>query len=109
MFKDISQDILKDMGAEEALSRAFAYMCGQKDVLSQRSLLFVKEGFVTYQVKTKKDFYRMNYIITFLKRSFEPSVVHTIRSFKMGKDNRTMVFDVPEKNCYIFDKYIELH
>ena len=76
--------------------------------MSQRSLISGYEGFITYSIWSKEAFYRPNYIITFLKANFEESVVRTVKWIKLCRDDHMAVFDVPQKNAFIFNKYIEL-
>ena len=70
------------MTPEEALQRAFAYMCGQNEDLKQRSLLCGLSGFVTYQIKTKEQFRTLSYIWSFLKKNFSDDVTQRIKGMK---------------------------
>lgn len=48
LFNDIAQELIEDLGPEEALSRAIAFISGVTEKIKTRSLLSSLEGYKTY-------------------------------------------------------------
>ena len=44
-FRQVSKEIIVELGAEEAMSRALAYISGYTEDFKQRSLMCSLEGF----------------------------------------------------------------
>lgn len=50
-FSDIANELIKEEGAEIALSKALALISGHTEKVQQRSLLCSMEGYITYIVR----------------------------------------------------------
>ena len=97
MFKEISQELVKDLGAEEALCRALAIISGTNEKFKQRSLLTSVEGFITYLAETDTEFRTVSYVWGFLKRNLPSDVTESIKGMRSFKNRKGAAFDVPEK------------
>ena len=62
--------MIEKMGAEEALQRALAFMCGQNEQLTQRSAICGMEGFVTYLFTSHDHFTEITSVFEQLSRNF---------------------------------------
>jgi len=96
LFKDISQELIQELGAEEALSRALALVTGTTEKFKQRSLITSHEGFVTYEVNTENETtYRG--VMDGLRSTFPENLFSSLKEIKMFKNRMGAAFDVPEK------------
>lgn len=107
MFKEISQELVKDLGAEEALCRALAIISGTNEKFKQRSLLTSVEGFITYLAETDTEFRTVSYVWGFLKRQLPSDVTESIKGMRSFKNRKGAAFDVPEKYEDDFNEMIE--
>lgn len=62
---------------------------------------------MTYMVKSPYEFKSNGYVWKFLKDEFSINVTDKIQFMKKFKDNKGVVFDVPEQAKEELDKYIE--
>ena len=70
LFKEASDELIEEIGASDALSRAIAYISGYTQKMKQRSLLCSVDGYVTYIIRVPETFRTMSYIWSFLKNHF---------------------------------------
>jgi len=75
VFKEVASDLIQEVGAVEALSRALAHISGYTEKMKQRSLLCSMEGYITYIVKSNSEFRNLGYIWSFLKNLFPLEIV----------------------------------
>jgi len=107
MFRDISQELVKDLGAEEALCRALAIISGTNEKFKQRSLMTSMEGYITYLAETDTEFRTVSYVWGFLKRHLPQDVTEAIKGMRSFKNRKGAAFDVPEKFEDDFTEMIE--
>ena len=93
-------DIAKEMIDEEgdpakALAKALAYISGNTERISQRSLLNSSDGYITYSMKSPVEFTAMGFVFNFLRNFLPEKVVSEIKGMKKFGKN-VAAFDVPD-------------
>lgn len=79
----------------KALSKALAYISGNTQKISQRSLLNSADGFITYILASPVDFNSNGYIFNFLRGFASERFMDEIKGMrKIG--NNIAAFDIPE-------------
>ena len=85
--------MIDEEGAVKALSKALAYISGNTQKISQRSLLCAIEGYITYIVKCPNEYQSPGFIFNFLRRHASEKVADSVKG--MRRHSRTSaVFDV---------------
>ena len=107
IFKEVSQSLIAEFGAEIALERAIAYISGYTEKMTQRSLLCCLEGYITYIVRAPIEFRNLGYVWGWLKQNFPGEVTDRIKGMKKFNDSLGAVFDVAEADKEHFDRFIE--
>jgi len=107
LFDDIVDELIDNIGAKEALSRALAIISGTNEKFKQRSLLCSIEGFITYVVETDVEFRNLAFIWTFLKRYFSSEITESIKGMRPYLTKRGAAFDVPEQYEEDLQNFIE--
>ena len=104
MFDDIAEDMIKELGAKDALMRALAHMCGQSEAVKQRSMLCGIEGFVTctIHVNEKGDYpeslENKGNAFFLLRKVFSDNICNNIRGMRICKGNMAACFDVSARH-----------
>lgn len=87
-----------------ALCATLAYMSGHyKQVLTSRSLLTGQENFITIEMTFDYPFNSVSFVWSILKKVVPDSIVNGIRGMRMYKDQKGVVFDVPEEHIQRFE------
>lgn len=107
LFDDITDDLIENLGAKEALARALAIISGTNEKFKQRSLLCSIEGFITYLVETDVEFRNLSFIWIYLKRHFPAEVTDNIKGMRAFVNKRGAAFDIPEQYDEQFQEFIE--
>lgn len=94
-FKETAQEIVEKFGVEEGLCRALAIISGHTKKISQRSLLWTVEGYVTVIVRVKTEVTAPTHIWNILRRNINPTIVDAIKGVKILKDRMGAAFDIP--------------
>ena len=97
LFKEISQELVNELGPEEALSRALAIISGTTEKFKQRSLLTSREGFITYEIYANKKVRSSSYIRGLFAENFSQELAESIKDIKNIQDGKGAVFDLPEQ------------
>ncbi len=97
LFKEISQELVNELGPEEALSRALAIISGTTEKFKQRSLLTSREGFITYELYTSRKVRSSSDLRYLLSENFSREFADSIKDIKNIKDGKGAVFDVAEQ------------
>ena len=63
----------------------------------------VKKDLLLIRSHVHNNFIGFFTIWNFLKDNFEDSVASSIKAMKVCKGHKSVIFEVPEKNAYIFD------
>lgn len=103
----MTKELIDEVGAEEALSRAIAYISGYTGNLKQRSLLSSFENYITYMISTTEAFRSVGYVWSFIRNNFSQQCNDSIKGMKKLKSNKGCVFDVAVEHCKEFNDYIE--
>lgn len=106
-FMDIAKEMIDSEGnPAKALAKALAYISGNTEKISQRSLLNSSEGYITYVLKSPVEFTAMGYVFNFLRGFAPEKVVSEVKGMrKFGKN--VAAFDVPDAFREEMDKSIE--
>jgi len=107
MFKEISEELVRELGPEEALSRALAIITGTTEKFKQRSLLTSKEGFITYELYASNKVRSNSFIKNLLSENFTSELVNSIRETRNIKDGKGAVFDIPQEFEDEINSFIE--
>jgi len=94
------------MGAEEAVARLLALVSGHTEKLKSRSVLCGAEGYITYIVKTTKEFNNLGYIWGIMKKLLNEKITTNFRGMKQFKTKDGAVFDILEEHCSEFEECI---
>jgi GGDEF domain-containing protein len=94
-FNDIAEELIKEEGAERALSKALAFISGNTQKIPQRSILCSIEGYVTYILKCPVDYQSPGYIFSFLKKFTSERLTESIKGMRR-LSKKAAVFDVAE-------------
>lgn len=94
-FQDTAQEIVDKFGVEEGLCRALAIISGHTKKISQRSLLWTVEGYVTVIVRVKTEVTAPTHVWNILRRNIDPKIVDAIKGVKILKDRLGAAFDIP--------------
>lgn len=103
---DIAKEMIDEEGATKALAKALAYISGNTERISQRSLLNSSDGYITYAITSPVEFTAMGYIFNFLRNFLQEKVVSEIKGMKKFGKN-VAAFDVPDTFREEMDKCIE--
>jgi ATP-dependent RNA helicase DDX21 len=106
MFKEISSELIEDLGPEEALSRALAIVTGTTEKFKQRSLITSNEGFVTYTIETETDFKGSNQVRDTLRDYLPSNIMDSIRTLKLFQNRNGAAFDIPHSEEENLNKVI---
>ena len=87
LFTEVAKELISEIGPEESLARAIAFISGYTEKMKQRSVLCAIEGFVTVIVRSDKEFRSKGYIWNFLKREFGEEIEQHIKGMRMFKDS----------------------
>lgn len=85
--------MIKEEGAEKALSKALAFISGNTKKISQRSILCSIEGYITYILKCPVDYQSPGYIFSFLKKFTSDRLTENIKGMRR-LSKKSAVFDV---------------
>ena len=107
LFMEISQELIQELGAEEALSRALALVTGTTEKFKQRSLLSSNEGFVTYELNAEDELHDFRSVLTLIRDIFPPHLTNSIKDIKRFKNLKGAVFDLPEQHEEEFTRFME--
>ena len=105
LFETAADELIKDLGAQDSLSRALAYISGHTEKLKQRSLLCAFEGWVTFVVKSQMEFRNVGFVWTFIRNNMEMEIVNKIKGMRAFKDLKGAAFDVPEECQSYFENF----
>lgn len=87
--------MIEEEGAVKALSKALAYISGDTQKISQRSLLNSADGFITYILKSPVEFNSNGYVFNFLRGFASERFMDEIKGMrKVGQC--IAAFDIPE-------------
>ena len=107
-YEETSDKLLKDHTPKEALSRAFALLCGQTDEFAQRSLITGQQDLVTYKLANKDPIFSTKFIFLILKKEFQEEIVNGIKNLRLCADELEAIFDVAKEQSFLFDKFIDV-
>jgi ATP-dependent RNA helicase DDX21 len=94
-FMDIAKEMIDEQSDPvKSLAKALAYISGNTERISQRSLLNSADGFITYILKAPVEFTSVGYIFNFLRNFAPEKVVAEIKGMKKFGQN-IAAFDVP--------------
>lgn len=79
----------------KALSKALAYISGNTQKISQRSLLNSADGFITYILTSPVDFNSNGYVFNFLRGFASQRFMDEIKGMRKVANNLA-AFDIPE-------------
>jgi len=71
--------------------------------MSSRSLLTGQENFVTVEIKLNNSFNSVSFVWGILKRYLPEVMVNSFRGMRMFKDQKGVVFDVPDDSIVKFE------
>jgi len=106
LFDQAAQELIKDLGPQDALARALAYVSGHTEKLKQRSLLCAFDGWVTFIVKSQMEFRNIGFVWTFIRNSFDAETVNKIKGMRAFKDRKGAAFDAPEDIQAVFEEFV---
>lgn len=105
LFDQAAEELIKELGPQNALARALAYISGHTEKLKQRSLLCAFEGWVTYVIKSQMEFRNIGFVWTFVRNNFDPETVNKIKGMRAFKDRKGAAFDIPEDAQVAFEDF----
>ena len=73
-FNEIAEEMVEEDGPVAALSKALAYISGNTQKISQRSLLCSMDGYITYMVKCPHEYQSPGFIYNFLRKNTSDKV-----------------------------------
>jgi ATP-dependent RNA helicase DDX21 len=106
LFGESAKKLVATYGAEEAVSRLLAIVSGHTEKLKSRSVLCGAEGYITYLVKTTKEFTHLGYIWGILKKLSADKITSQIRGMKQFKNKMGAVFDILEEHSSEFEEVL---
>ena len=106
IFQTSASKLIEEYGAENAVSRLFAFLSGHTEKMKSRSLLCGAEGFVTYAINFTSKFNHAGYIWGFFKRMVPENIKSKIRGMKPTTSMDGCVFDIPEDDHTLFEEII---
>lgn len=87
-----------------ALCATLAYLSGHyKQVLTSRSLLTGQENYITIEMTFEHSFNSVSFVWSIIKKVVPDSIANSIRGMRMFKDQKGVVFDVPEEHIQRFE------
>jgi len=106
LFDQPAKQLVETLGAEEAVARLLALVSGHTEKLKSRSVLCGAEGFITYIVKTTKEFNNLGYIWGIMKKVVNEKITTNFRGMKQFKTRDGAVFDILEEHCSEFEECV---
>ncbi|KRX08732.1 P-loop containing nucleoside triphosphate hydrolase [Pseudocohnilembus persalinus] len=106
LFHEVAQELIEELGPEQALSRAIAFIAGVTEKIKGRSLLCSMEGYRTYICTTTDKFQALGYIWSFIRNNFSQEINDSIKGMKKLGDQKA-IFDIPEEHCATLEQYIQ--
>ncbi|KAA8492593.1 Nucleolar RNA helicase 2 [Porphyridium purpureum] len=97
MFREAAQKIIKERGAEDALSAALACITGYTSHIKSRSLLSCFEGNTAMILTSHQGFDNVRSALGVLRRFFSAGFAGSVRGPVMLKDGSGIVFDLGEQ------------
>lgn len=79
----------------KALSKALAYISGDTQKISQRSLLNSADGYITYILKSPVEFNAIGYVFNFIRGFASERFMDEIKGMRKIR-NSVAAFDIPE-------------
>lgn len=107
LFMDVAQELIDDIGSQESLARAIAFISGVTEKLKTRSLLCSIEGYKTYLIKCKEEFSSLGFIWNLLRMKFENKIVDSIKGLKKLGGEIGAAFDIPEEHVKALEEEIK--
>jgi hypothetical protein len=106
LFGASSKTLIDQYGAEEAVSRLLAMVSGHTEKIKSRSILCGAEGYVTYLIKTTKEFTHLGYIWGIIKKLCSEKIHGAIRGMKQFKNKLGAVCDIFEDHSKEFEEIL---
>jgi len=97
VFKDMAEELLKELDPAVALANAFALISGYTKETTVRSVLSCSRGFVTVQAVTNSEIRHAGYVFVQLENLIGNECRQQVRDMTLLKSRMGAVFDVPEK------------
>jgi ATP-dependent RNA helicase DDX21 len=98
-FKNHANDLLKEYGGEEAISRLLAYVSGQTDEMKSRSLLCGAEGFITFKIESEHPFHATTFVWSSLRKIIPQDILSKVKGMRTFKNMKGALFDVEERDA----------
>lgn len=95
-FNDIAEEMIEEVGATRALSKALAFISGNTKKISQRSILCSIEGYITYRVNCPVEYQSPGFIFSFLKKNTSYDLSESVKGMRRVS-KKSCAFDVPEE------------
>ena len=106
-FGETAREILENYSPEEALSRAIAIISGYTQSVKQRSLICSVEGLITYVMEVDQEARSISFFWNILKKNYAPSIVDSVKSMRLLKNHKGVVFDLKEEHKDAFEEIAE--
>ena len=106
-FSENAKEILERYSPEEALSRAIAIISGYTQSVKQRSLICSVEGLITYLMEIDQEARSISFFWNILKKNYAPTIVDSVKSMRLLKNHKGVVFDLKEEHKDNFEEIAE--
>jgi len=106
LFDEPAKKLVELYGGEEAVARLLALVSGHTEKLKSRSILCGSEGYITYLIKTTKEFTHLGYIWGIMKKLLNEKITTNFRGMKQFKAKDGAVFDVLEEQSVEFEECV---
>lgn len=101
LFEETAEQLIEKFkdDPKKALCVTLAFLSGHyKQILTSRSLLTGQENCITIEMKFENSFFAVSFVWNILKKFLTESIVNGIRGMRMYKDQKGVVFDVPDES-----------